>query len=177
MSSELGGIIKITVWLATREPATWITGVEVLALGLILYAAPETPTRLAVGLPLLVHLGYRALTSLPMGAVPGRPENAKRARRHYDLRARVVVFLNEVRKAEDYAQRAKVAGWSRLDVEENLRSDRQRMLAAAAQVVKATGRGPGPEPEAGGPIVAAEPTVAELVRARLPSQSAFPNPY
>ena len=54
-------------------------------------------------LPVLGHLGYRALTSLPIGQVPGRPAGMARQRRNLQLRTRVVAFLNEVRRAESYA--------------------------------------------------------------------------
>lgn len=100
--------------------------------------------RLFVGLPLLVHLGYTALTSLPIGSIPGRPAGAQH-RRNQDLRARVVGFLNEVRRVEEYAQRAKTAGWSAKEVQANMRAAQQRMMAAASHVAEATGRST-PEP-------------------------------
>lgn len=106
----------------------------------MLITAPAGFIRLVVGLPLLTHLGYKALTSLPMGEVPGRPEGAKRERRNQDLRSRVVVFLNEVRRVEEFAQRAKLAGHPTRELESTLRSAQQRMMAAAAQVAKETGR-------------------------------------
>jgi len=126
--------------MATRERGTWITAAEVIGLGLVLFTAPGPVIRLLFGLPLLVRLGYKALTSLPMGSIPGRPEGAKQERRRYDLRARVVVFLDEVRRAEDFAQQARVAGWPKGEVEDYLRSAQRRVVNAAAQVVKVTGR-------------------------------------
>jgi hypothetical protein len=145
--TDPGGVMKITIWLVTRERGTWITAAEVAALGLILLQGPGSIVRLLVGLPLLVHIGYKALTSLPMGAVPGRPERGQH-RRHYDLRARIVRFLDEVRRWEDYAQRAEVAGWSEDQVEDDLRDAKQRVMAAAAEVAKLTGRSPVPANEA-----------------------------
>lgn len=134
-----GETIKITVWLATRERATWITGAEILGVALVLSAVPGTIVRLVAFL-LLGHLGYAALTSLPMGAIPGRPEGTTHERRNLHLRSRVGAFLNEVRRVEGYAQRAKTAGKSRREVEEDLRSAEKRMMLAAAEVVKVTGR-------------------------------------
>lgn len=97
--------------------------------------------RTVFGLPLLVHIGYLAMTSLPVGTIPGRPADANE-RRNQDLRARVVAFLGEVRRAEEYAQRADVAGWPPSDVEEELRAARRRVMNAAAAVAKETGRRP-----------------------------------
>ncbi len=81
-----------------------------------------------------------AMTSLPVWTIPGKPEGAKQERRNQDLRSRVVGFLNEVRRAEEYAQRARVAGWPRADVEANMRGAHDRMMAAAAAVAKDLGR-------------------------------------
>jgi len=134
--------MKITVWLVTRERDTWITAAEIMALALVLLAGGST-VRVLGGLPLLVLLGYRALASLPLGSVPGRPERG-RQRRNYDLRARVVGFLEEVRRVEHYVQQAELAGWSKAEVEENLRSAQARMMTAAAEVAKVTGRSPVP---------------------------------
>jgi hypothetical protein len=131
--------MKITIWLATRERDTWITAAEIFALATVLLYAPGTTIRLLVGLPLLAHLGYKALTSLPMGMVPGRPPGGKE-RRNQDLRTQVVGFLNEVRRVEEYAQRAVTAGRPHEEVENNLRSAEERMMAAAAEVAKVAGR-------------------------------------
>lgn len=143
-----GGAMRITVWLATRERDTWITGAEVLGLALILWAGPVGWIRLLVGLPLLAHVGYRAVTSLPMGAVPRRPERGQ-ARHHYDLRARVVRFLDEVRRAEDFADRARVGGSCESDLKQQLWAARKRVMGAAAEVAKATGRADEADPVTG----------------------------
>lgn len=131
--------MKVSVWLATRERETWITATEILLLGLLLLTPTGTTVRLLFGLPLLVHVGYKALTSLPMGQVPGRPESGQ-PRRHYDLRARVVRFLDEVRRVEDYAQRAEVAGLPDREVEEFLFTAQRRVMAAAKEVARESGR-------------------------------------
>ncbi|MEX2466087.1 MAG: hypothetical protein WD995_04210 [Gemmatimonadota bacterium] len=132
--------MKIRVWLVTRERDTWILGAEVLALALLLFAAPAPLIRLWVGFPVLAHLGYRAMTSLPLGQVPGRPSGLARQRRNQHLRSRVVAFLNEVRRAENYSLQATSAGQIPGEVEANLRSAERRMMAAAAEVAKVTGR-------------------------------------
>ena len=132
--------MKITVWLVTRERDAWMTGAEVILLGLLLIASPGPLIRLWFGLPLLAHLGYRALTSLPLGQVPGRPVGAARQRRNQHLRSRVVAFLNEVRRAENYALRATHVGQIPEELEENLRSAERRMMVAAGEVAKVAGR-------------------------------------
>jgi hypothetical protein len=130
--------MKITVWLLTRERATWITGAEALGLLLVLLTVPGGFTRLA-GVLLLAHLSYKALTSLAMGQVPGRPDGEP-VRRNLDLRSRVVGFLNEMRRAEDYSHQAEVGGRPRSEVEKELAGVRKRMMAAAAEVAKVAGR-------------------------------------
>lgn len=131
--------MRITVWMLTRERRTWLTAAEILVSGLILLIAPAAPVRLLIGLPIVVHLGYQALTSLPLGLVPGRKDGGVR-RRRYDLRARVVRFLDEVKRVEDYADRARIAGLSEHDVEEYLNVAQRRVMTAAAVVAQATGR-------------------------------------
>ena len=142
-----GGTIKITVWLATRERSTWIATGEILGLALLLYSGPGPWLRMIIGLPLLAHLGYTAMTSLPMGAIPGRPIGAKRYRRNQDLRSHVIGFLNEVRRVEEYAQRARDAGLPPKQVERALLEARERMMAAAAQAVAQVGKATAPPPE------------------------------
>lgn len=135
-----GGTIKITVWLVTRERRTLITAAELLVLWIVLFVVDGGVLRLLVGIPLFLHVGYLALTSLPLGEVPRRPDSAREERRNQDLRSRIVGFLNEVRRAEDYARRARVGGWPESEVEENLRLARERAMSAAASAVKVMGR-------------------------------------
>jgi len=138
-NSGPGGTIKITVWLASRERETWIASAEVLGIALILLSAPGPILSLLVGLPLLTHLGYTALTSLPIGMIPGRSV-VKRERRNQDLRIQVRAFLNEVRRVEEYVQRSRDLGRPRGEVEQSLHAAEKRMMAAAVKVVQATGR-------------------------------------
>jgi hypothetical protein len=135
-----GRTIRITVWLATRDRPTWIAAVETLFIGLIVLAAPEMTLARVCGLALLAHLGYSAMTSLPVGQIPGRPRSMARERRNADLRTRVVGFLNEIRRVEAYAERARVAGLPASEVERTLHTAHERMMVAAAEVVKVTGR-------------------------------------
>lgn len=130
--------MKVSVWLVTREREAWITAAEILLLGLVLLVS-GTFVRLLFGLPLLVHLGYKALTSLPMGAVPGRPPG-RPARRHLDLRARVVRFLDEVRRVENYAEQAELARLPKREVQAHLFAAQRRVMEAAREVAKESGR-------------------------------------
>ena len=132
--------MKVTVWLVTRERTVWIAAAEAIALGSLIIVAPESTVGRLFGLALLGHLAYRAVTGLPMGAVPARPEGSRKSRRNQDLRTRVVGFLNEVRSIEAYAQRAQMAGRPDNEIRANLRAAQRRMMAAAAEVAKATGR-------------------------------------
>lgn len=125
----------------TRDRATWVTSTEIALLALVLMTGPGAVARLLVGLPLLAHVGYKALTSVPFGAIPGKPTGAKAERRNQDLRSNIIGFLNEVRRVEDYAQRARIAGRSRKQIDHELRAARQRMVAAAAEAARATGQG------------------------------------
>jgi len=133
--------MKITVWLVTRTRETWITSAELGVLALVLYWGPGVFVRFLIGLPLLAHVGYTALTGLPMGQIPGRPDGVRQTRRNQDLRSSVVGFLNEVRRAEDHAQRAVAGGRPTTELAHYRQTVGKRMMAAAVQVVKATGRG------------------------------------
>ena len=131
--------MKITVWLATRDRWTWIAAAEMLGLAVLLTLAVESSIARLLGFALLGHLGYSALTSLPMGQIPGRPAG-RQQRRNLDLRAKVVVFLREVRRLEEYVQRAKISSGSRRELEMNLTAAESRMMAAAAEVTKVARR-------------------------------------
>jgi hypothetical protein len=131
--------MKLRIWLLTRDRHTWVTGAEVLVLSAVLVGGSDT-LRLLFGFPLLIHVGYRALTSVPLGQIPGRPEWAKQVRRNQDLRSRVVGFLNEMRRVEDIAHRGRISGETKAHVAKDLMLAKQRMMAAATEVVKAAGR-------------------------------------
>lgn len=140
--------MNIRIWLVTRERSSWIAGAEVLGLLLVLLLAVDSAWARLVGFALLGHLGYTALTGLPMGEVPGRPAGGQ-PRRNLDLRAQVVAFLREVRRVDEYAQRAKLAGVPSAQLEADLRAGEQRLLAAAARVAKVTRTSrQGPQPTA-----------------------------
>jgi hypothetical protein len=131
--------MKLRIWLVTRDRLTWFTAAEVVALAIVLLGASDT-MRLLFGLPLLAHLGYMALTSVPLGQIPGRPEWAKSVRRNQDLRSRVVGFLNEMRRVEDLAHHAHIVGRAPAAIERDLVTAKKRMMAAATEVVRAAGQ-------------------------------------
>lgn len=135
--------MKITLWLATRERATYVSAAETLALAFLLVFGGGW-LQAVIGLPILAHLGYTAATALPMGEVPGRPAGAKQ-RRNQELRTQVASFLREVRRVEEYAQRARLGGHPPKQVKEALRIAEHRMMAAATGVVRAVGRSTVPE--------------------------------
>jgi hypothetical protein len=109
-------------------------------LGAVLVAASGGSLALLVGGPILLHLGWSALTSVPVGAVPGPPPGLGERRRNHHLRYRVVAFLNEVQRVEEFVQSSKSAGLPRHQVEKNLRSAEHRLRSTAAEVVKVVGQ-------------------------------------
>jgi hypothetical protein len=139
MIASGGEAMKITVWLAARDRWTWIAAAEMLGLAVLLTMAVESSIARLLGFALLGHLGYSALTGLPMGEIPGRPRGGQQ-RRNLDLRAKVVVFLREIRRLEEYVQRARLSGWSHTEIQTNLQASEQRMIAAAADVAKVARR-------------------------------------
>jgi len=130
--------MKITVWIATRESRTWTTAAEVLTLAAVLLAPWSIFLRVVLGLPVLAHLGWNALTSIPAGAIPGRPEGGE-VRRNHHLRARVSTFLSEVQRMEKYVRDARDAGVPTSEVKKKLRWADSRLQATTAEVVKALG--------------------------------------
>jgi hypothetical protein len=145
--------MKLRFWLARLDRNTLTYSAEIGGLALILLMGPPWYVRLLVGFPLLVHLGYSALTSLPLGMIPRRPENAKAPhRRNQDLRSRVVGFLNDIRSIEAYAQQAAIADLPRSDVEATLRKAQSKIMRSAAEMVTVMGRSTlPPDAVAGGP--------------------------
>ncbi|HET9948027.1 MAG TPA: hypothetical protein VFQ22_03770, partial [Longimicrobiales bacterium] len=123
--------MKISIWMVTRERDTWILLAELLVLLFILIGGSAGGIGVLVGVALLAHVGYRALTSLPMGRVPGRPEGSKQVRRNLDLRSRVVGFLNEMRRVESLGHQATVGGRPLEDLERDLAWAKRRLAAAA----------------------------------------------
>jgi hypothetical protein len=130
--------MKLRIWLVTWDRETWFIGAEITGLAILLVAAPGI-LRTMLGLPLLAHLGYRTLTSLPLGRIPGPPDGAKQIRQNQDLRSRVVGFLNEVRRVEDIAHQGHVGRRTPHIVERDLIYAKKRMMAAANEVVRTAG--------------------------------------
>lgn len=119
----------------------WVTVAEALYLALLLVIGPGVWVRVVIGLPILAHLAYTRLASLPRDEEPTLPKSVDGRRRNYELRKRVEEFLNEVKRMERYAVRAKAAGLPRSEVEDNLRSVEKRLHATVAEVPKVVGRG------------------------------------
>lgn len=122
------------------EGAMWITVAEALVLFLVLVVGPNLTIRLVLGLPVLAHLVYSALTSLPLGKVPGPPEGVDERRKNHQLRERVVTFLNEVQRVEEFARRAKTAGLPPEEVQKNLARADRKLRSTASEVVEVVGR-------------------------------------
>lgn len=131
--------MKFSVWISTREPRTWAMLSETIVLGALLALPAEATIRLVVGLPLLAHLAWSALTSLPAGTIPGRADGAE-VRSNHHLRSRVVTFLTEVQRMEKYMRDARAAGLPTSEVRKNLQWADTRLQATTAEVVKALGR-------------------------------------
>ena len=140
MDRDRGGAMKFSIWLVTRERQTWIAAAEVLGLMAILWTATESLLPRLVGFALVAHLGYTAMTGVPIGRIPGRPPRGQ-PRRNLDLRAQVGAFLREVRRVDEYAQRSRVAARPPDQQDEGLRSGEHRLMAAAARVAKVATRG------------------------------------
>jgi hypothetical protein len=140
VTRAVGGAINRTIWIPKWERETWTTAAEIAALALVLIAWPGPAFRLLIGLPLLFHLGWTTLTSVPVGKIPGPPKGLQERRQNHDLRQRVVAFLKEVQRVEKYMQQAEVSGLPRSKVEQSLRSAEQRMMATAAEVARVTAR-------------------------------------
>ena len=155
--------MKITIWLAARDRWTWIAGAETLGLALILVIGIDSWMVRLLGVALLAHLGYSAVTSLPMGEVPRRPPTGQH-RRNLELRASVTTFLREVRRLEEYAQRARLSGWSRTEIEANLDAAERKMAAVASEVAK-TARRTAYQPPDEGALPESRPTFTVHARA------------
>jgi hypothetical protein len=168
--------MKLRIWLVTRDRETWFTGAEIVGLAMVLASASGT-LRLVLGLPLLAHLGYRALTSVPLGQIPGRPEWAKQVRRNQDLRSRVVGFLNEMRRVEDLAHHGSLSGRAPEAVERDLIYAKKRMMEAAKEVIRAAGHAepqvdtvPAPEAQAHEKTPTATPQAGGRAGRKISSQ-------
>jgi len=132
--------MKIRIWLVTRERATWIAAAEILGLSAVLWVATESTVLRLAGFALIAHLGYMAMTGLPMGRIPGKPPGGQ-PRLNLDLRAQVMAFLREVRRVDEHTQRARVSGVPPAQLADSVRAGEQRVMAAAARVAKLSTRG------------------------------------
>lgn len=126
-------------WMAI-ERRTWIALAETVALvGLILFFR-DTLVLLALGLPLVAHLAWTAVTSVPVGQIPGPPPGIGERRRNHLLRYQVVAFLDQVQRVETFAEKANTAGKPRPDLERELSVAGRRLQAIASDIVKVAGR-------------------------------------
>ena len=119
---------------------TWVTTAETLALVAILVAVPSTLLRVLLGIPIVLHLGWSVMTSVPVGGVPGPPPGVGERRRNHRLRYRVVEFLREVKRLEAFARQANGRGSSDPDVEKNVRGAEQRLHDVVAEIIRVAGR-------------------------------------
>ena len=131
--------MKVTVWLATRDRETWIALAEILVLAVLLTVAVQSFIAQAMGFAILAHLGYTAMTGLPIRAIPGRPPGGQ-PRRNLDLRAQIAAFLREVRRVDAHSQRALITGLTKTEIDAQLRQGEQRVMAAAVRVARETRR-------------------------------------
>lgn len=121
------------------EKRTWITMLEVLALGGLLLFAPSAAVRVLLGVPLLIHLAWGVLASVPVGGIPGPPPGVQERRRNHRLRYRVVEFLREVKRIEAYARQANGGRAAPRDLERNLRGGEQRLHEIVAEIMRVAG--------------------------------------
>lgn len=122
------------------EHRTWITTAEILALIAILLIAPSTLLRVLLGIPIVLHLGWSVLTSVPVGGFPGPPPGVGERRRNHRLRYRVVEFLREVKRLEAFARQTNGRGGADPLVEKNLRGAEQRLRDIVAEIIRVAGQ-------------------------------------
>ena len=122
------------------DTRTWITTLEVLALAALLLLAPAPVLRVLVGIPLVIHLAWQVLSSVPAGGIPGPPPGVGERRRNHRLRYRVVEFLREVKRVEAYARQATDGGAPSRDMEKNLRGAEQRLHDIIGEIVRVAGQ-------------------------------------
>jgi hypothetical protein len=64
----------------------------------------------------------------------------------------MVRFMDEVRRAEDFAEQARVGDSTKAEMQDQLRAAQNRVMAAAAEVAKATGQAPEADAEPQGHV-------------------------
>lgn len=122
--------------MAEMETRTWITFGEVAALGVLLLFELPTAIRVIVGVPLLLHLGWSVLTSVPAGKIPGPPPGVGERRRNHQLRYRVVQFLNELQRLEAYT----LQGDDGTVPKRELEKAEERLQSVVTEAVRSVGR-------------------------------------
>lgn len=119
---------------------TALTVLEVLALAAVLLLAPSPALRVVLGLPLILHLGWRVISSVPVGGIPGPPPGVGERRRNHRLRYRVVEFLREVKRIEAYARQAGDGAVAPREVESNLRGAERRLHDIIGEMIRVAGQ-------------------------------------
>jgi hypothetical protein len=122
------------------ERGTMITIAEVAVLVVLLLLDAPSTARILVGIPLVLHLGWSAVTSLPIGRVPGPPPGVGERRRKHLLRYQVVAFLDYVQKVESLVEERNGSTKPRRSVERELEAAEHRLKEIAGDIVKVAGR-------------------------------------
>ena len=126
-------------WMSV-EVTTWIAAGETAALLALLMFFREASLMLVAAVPLVLHLGWSAATSLPVGRVPGPPPGVGERRRNHLLRYQVREFLEEVQRVEAAAEKATLQGVPRTKFEKELARSGQNLQEIAQNMVKVAGR-------------------------------------
>jgi hypothetical protein len=119
---------------------TWLTLLEAGAIAALLLLAPAPALRVLLGLPLLAHLAWTVLTSVPVGRIPGPPPGVGERRRNHRLRYRVVEFLREVKRLEAYARRAPEAKVPRAEVDREFKATEERLRHIVSEILRVAGQ-------------------------------------
>lgn len=121
------------------ETRTWITTVEVLALSALLLFAPSPLLRVALGIPIALHLGWSVISGMPTGGIPGPPPGVGERRRNHRLRYRVAEFLREVKRLDAFARQA-TDERSAQTAERAVRGTEQRLRDIVGEIVRVAGQ-------------------------------------
>lgn len=123
------------------ETRTWMTTVEVLALSALLLFAPSALLRVALGIPITLHLGWSVISQASAGGrIAGPPPGVGERRRNHRLRYRVVEFLREVKRLEAFARQATTDERSADTAERAVRGTEQRLRDIVGEIVRVAGQ-------------------------------------
>ncbi len=119
---------------------TVVAILEVLGLTGILLFASTPVLRVIVGLPILAHLGWGVLTSVPLGGIPGPPPGVGERRRNHRLRYRVAEFLREVKRVEAFARQAQIGEVPAATAQKSLQSSEARLRDIVSEIMRVAGQ-------------------------------------